>query len=228
MITLRKTVLSIVLVGLTFSCSTIEKAPSEKKTILSIQMGSNIGGITENTDMGVVPGVQVPAEASVDAFSGATHPGFNAGVHVARSLKKNQLETGLDYMYNYQKFNYIDAGNHYIGVRDLHVSQFMIPFTYNFTFPRAGLHIKAGFLGQFNLVSAKGTGILPDYSINPFSGGATCGVSYLPFHFGNGDKLGIYCDIYRGSQIYKDFYNQPEYEMPGSSFVKFGIKYQLH
>lgn len=210
------------------SCSVPEQLTLDKKNIFSVEAGTNVGGITENTDMSVVPGVKVPAEAIVDAFSGATHPGFNASVHIARSLKKNQVETGLDFMYNYQKFKYIDTGNKYIGVRELHVSQFMVPLTYNFVFPKAGIQIKAGFLGQYNLVSCIGIGILPDYSVVPFSGGPTLGVSYLPFYFRNGDKLGIYCDIYRGSQIYKDFYNQPEYEITGSSFVKFGVKYQLH
>jgi hypothetical protein len=220
--------LPVILVCLIFSCSTLKKVPPEKKTSVSLQMGSNLGGITENTDMNVVQGVKVPAESSVDAFTGATHPGFNVGGHINHRLRKNQIETGLDYMYNYQKFNYIDAGNKYIGVRELHVSQFMVPVTYNFVFQKARLQFKAGLLGQFNLVSAKGTGILPDYSVIPFSAGPAFGVSFLPFHSRNGDKLGVYCDIYRGSQIYKDFYNQPEFEMPGSSFIKFGFKYQLH
>lgn len=226
--TIKPILLSTILVCLIFSCSTLENVSTEKKTNFSFQVGSNMGGITENTDMSIVPGVKVPAEAKVDAFSGATNTGFNAGVHFARRLKRNQVETGLDYMYNYQKFNYIDAGNKYTGVRELNVSQFMVPFTYNFTFPKAGLQIKAGFIGQLNLVTGKGTGILPEYSVKPSSAGPTGGISFLPFHFRNGDKLGIYCDIYRGSQIYKDFYNQPEFEMPGSSFVKFGVKYQLH
>lgn len=223
---------SIVSLGLLsvllMACSVSKEISTEKKSRFSFQAGSNWGGITENTDMSVVPGVQVPAEATVDAFSGATQMGFNAGVHLNRQLKKNGLETGLDYMYNYQKFNYIDAGNRYIGVRELHVSQFMLPLTYNFVIQKAGFQVKAGLLGQFNLVSATGVGILPDYSVIPFSAGPTLGVSFLPVRFGNGDKLGIYCDIYRGSQIYKDFYNQPEFEMPGSSFVKFGLRYQLH
>lgn len=210
------------------SCTTLEQTTSEKKTNISFQIGSNKGGITENTDMSVVPGVQVPPEATFDAFTGATHTGFNAGVHINRRLKKNQVETGLDYMYNYQKFNYIDVGNHYIGVRELHVSQFMVPLTYNFTLQKAGIQFKAGLVGQFNLVSGKGTGILPDYSVKPFSAGPTLGISFIPFHLSNGDMVGMYCDIYRGSQIYKDFYNMPEYEMPGSSFIKFGLKYQFH
>ena len=220
--------LPAILVCLFLSCSTVEKVSPEKRTSFSLQIGSNMGGITENTDMSVVSGVKVPAEASVDAFTGATRLGFNVGGHIKHRLKRNQIETGLDYMFNCQKFNYIDAGNKFIGVRELNVSQFMVPVTYNFVFQTAGLNFKVGLLGQLNLVSANGTGILPDYSVIPFSAGPTLGVSFLPFHFRNGDKLGIYCDIYRGSQIYKDFYNQPDYEMSGSSFVKFGLKYQLH
>jgi len=231
--TIKIKLLPVVLAGLFWSCSTMQLVSTEKKTTVTLQMGSNLGGITENTDMSVIPGVKVPAEATVDAFTGATHPGFNAGVHINHRLKMNQVETGLDYMYNHQTFNYTDAGNKYIGVRELHVSQFMIPLTYNFslfskTFQNAEIQLKVGLLGQLNAVSGKGTGILPDYSVIPFSAGPTLGFSILPFHFRNDDKLGIYCDIYRGSQIYKDFYNQPKFEMPGSSFIKFGFKYRLH
>ncbi len=224
---------AVVLVCLFLSCSILEKVSTEKKTIVSLQMGSNKGGITENTDMTVVQGVKVPSEASVDAYTGATQPGFNVGVHLNHKLKKNQIETGLDYMYNHQTFTYIDAGNNYIGVRELYVSQLMLPVTYNLglfakQMPEAELQVRVGLIGQVNFISGNGTGILPDYSVIPFSAGPTFGVSFLPFRFRNGDKLGIYCDIYRGSQIYKDFYNKPDYEMPGSSFVKFGLKYQLH
>lgn len=226
--TIKKIFSPLILGCLIVSCSTFEKISTEKKTIVSLQMGSNMGGITENTDMSVVSRVKVPSEATVDAFTGATHLGFNASVHINHRLKRNQIETGLDYMYNFQKLNYIDVGNNYIGVRKLHVSQFMVPITYNFEFQKGGLQLKVGLLGQFNLVSGIETGVLPEYSVVPFSAGPTFGISALPIHFSNGDKLGIFCDIYRGSQIYKDFYNQPGFEMPGSSFVKFGLKYQLH
>lgn len=196
-------------------------------------MGSNLGGITENTDMNVVPGVQVPEEATVDAFSGATTKlGFNAGLHLNHRLKNNQVETGLDYMYNHQTFNYIDAGNMYVGVRELYVSQVMLPVTYNFglfkkQLSKAEIQIKAGLIGQVNFISTSDTGILPDYSVIPFSVGPTLGFSAFPLCFDNGKKLGIYIDIYRGSQIYEDFYNQASFEIPGSSFAKFGLKYQF-
>lgn len=214
------------------SCSVQKKAITGNRFRFSIQAGSNIGGITENTDMSVVPGVQVPPEAIVDAFSGATHPGFNAGVHISRKMKMNHLETGLDYMYNHQTFNYIDAGNKYTGVRELHVSQLILPFTYNMVlfgklFPEADMQLKAGLICQLNFVSGKGVGILPDYSANPLSAGPILGFALYPLSFENGNKIGIYIDFYRGSQIYKDFYNQPDFEMPGSSFAKFGLTYKF-
>jgi hypothetical protein len=39
--------------------------------------------------------------------------------------------------------------------------------------------------------------------------------------------LGLYLDAYRGGQIYEDFYNLSSFEMPGSSFYKLGVIYQL-
>jgi hypothetical protein len=221
-----------ILLGMLISCTTAEHTTSEKKTRISLQIGSNVGGITENTDMSMVPGVKTPSEATVDAFTGATNVGFNAGIHVNKPLRRNGLETGMDYMYNYQTFNYIDIGNKYIGIRELHVSQLMIPITYNFllfknTMPKADFQVKAGLIGQANFISATSTGILPEYSVMPFSGGPTLGFSAFPLNFKEGDKLGFYFDIYRGSQIYEDFYNQSTFEMPGSSFIKFGLKYQF-
>lgn len=198
-----------------------------------MQAGSNIGGITENTDMTVVPNISVPPEATVDAFTGATQIRYNLGFHVKKTLKRNQIEAGLDYMYNYQTFNYIDAGNFYFGVRRMQVSQIMFPLTYNFvllkkTLPNADINFKIGFLGQLNIVSVTETGILPEYSIHPWSNGLTIGISAYPFQFKNNNKIGFYLDGYRGSQIYEDFYNQAGFEMPGSSFIKFGLKYEFN
>jgi hypothetical protein len=135
-------------------------------------------------------------------------------------------------MHNHQTFKYIDAGNMYIGVREINVSQLMLPLTYNFTLfriilPEADIQLKAGYLGQINIISTEGFGILPDYSLRHFSNGATAGISALPFKFENGSKLGFFLDIYRGSRIYTDYYNQSGFEMPGSSFMKFGLKFQF-
>jgi len=214
------------------SCSLSQKTANDKSLKFSIQAGANTGGITENTDMSAVPGAEAPSDANVDAFSGATRMGVNVGVHVNKPLKHNEVETGIDYMYNEQTFTYADAGNMYIGVRELKVSQVMIPLTYNFVLfrkllPGADIQLKIGYLGQINFITTSKTGILPEYSINRWSNGATFGISAFPFQFEKGDKLGFYFDSYRGTQIYKDFYNQTSFEMPGSSFIKFGFKYQF-
>lgn len=68
---------------LLFSCSTLEQFTSKKKSNISVRMVANKGGITGNTgntDMSMVADVKVPPGATVDAFTGATQPGFNAGV----------------------------------------------------------------------------------------------------------------------------------------------------
>jgi hypothetical protein len=223
---------AILLLLVAGACAPLSRFESRSKTSISIYAGANVGGITENTDMTVVPGAEAPPEAIVDAFSGATHTGVHAGVHVARRLGRMELETGLDYMYNYQSFNYIDAGNFYIGQRNLDVSQLMIPVTLNIPLlysllPSSDLRLKIGYLGQVNLVTVANTGILPDYSVNGWSGGLTAGLAAYPVHFGNGSKLGFYLDAYRGSQIYEDYYNQAGFEMPGSSFIKMGITYKF-
>ncbi len=223
-------ILSFLLIN---SCSTTRQITTDKKLKFALQAGTNIGGITENTDLTVVPNVVVPPEAKVDAFTGATRTGFNMGIHLNQAVWRNQVETGIDYMHNYQIFNYIDAGNFYIGVRRLQVSQVMIPLTYNFVLfknllPKTDIHLKAGLLSQINLISTFELGILPQYSYNHLSNGLTIGLSAFPFQFDNENKLGFYFDCYRGSQIYKDFYNQSYFEMPGSSFIKFGLKYQFN
>ncbi len=210
------------------SCGNVSTLTQDRKMKISIQAGGNMGGIVENTDMSVVPNASSPPEATVDAFTGATQTRYNVGIHLNQPLGHNEIETGIDYMYNYQIFNYIDNGNFYIGVRRLEVSQLMIPLTYNFILShKADFQLKLGFLGQMNFVSADSFGILPEFSINRWSGGPTLGISVSPFKFNNGSKLGMYFDVYRGSRIYTDFYNQKGFEMPGSGFIKFGVKYQF-
>lgn len=214
------------------ACAPLTRFERRSKTSVSFYAGANVGGITENTNMSVVPGAEAPPEAIVDAFTGATHTGVHAGVHVGRRLGRMELETGLDYMYNYQSFNYIDAGNFFMGQRNLDVSQLMIPVTLNIPLlnsllPTSDMKIRIGYLGQVNLVTIADMGILPEYSVNDWSGGLTAGLAAYPVHFGNGSQLGFYLDAYRGSQIYEDYYNQADFEMPGSSFIKMGITYKF-
>ncbi len=194
----------------------------------SVQGGINIGGITENTDMSIIPGDPV----EVDAFTGATQTGFNAGMRATKSFGRTQLESGIDYMLNNQSFRYNDPVNDFSGKRDLAVSQFMVPLTWNILFlknylPRQELKVKIGFAGQYNILSVNDNGKLPDYSVNPFSAGATIGFAVYPVQLSSGSKIGIFAEGYRGSRIYEDFYNQQGFEIPGSSFAKFGISFQF-
>jgi len=74
------------------SCSTSQPTNADRSLRFSVQAGANKGGITENTDMAVVPG----AETNVDAVTGATNTGMNVGVHINKPLKYNQVESGIE------------------------------------------------------------------------------------------------------------------------------------
>ncbi|MCF6271476.1 MAG: hypothetical protein L3J41_17335 [Melioribacteraceae bacterium] len=120
--TLILVILSIIII----SCSPTKQAVTTKKSLkFSILGGINLGGITDNTDMSVL---QI-SKNEVDAISGATRTGFNVGIHINRELLQNQIEFGIDYMYNHQIFTYNDADNSFIGVRKLGVSQFLFLLT---------------------------------------------------------------------------------------------------
>lgn len=226
---MKKTVLIIIAALALNGCTVTEK--SQRAIKYSLQAGINKGGITENSDLTVLSSSL--DENNVDAYSEATKIGVNVSVHGNKPLKYGDIESGLDYMFNYQTFSFADQENMFSGVRNLNVNQFMLPLTYNLNifkkaFPGAELQVKLGIMGQFNIVTILDIGALPDYSINAYSGGALFGISAYPFKFSNGTKLGFYIDAYRGSQIYEDYYNQETFEMPGSSFVKGGIRYRFY
>jgi hypothetical protein len=227
---MRQTISAFLLLASLMGCTITEKAKRDIK--FSILAGMNHGGIIENADLSLIANLEATPGSTIDAYSGATRIGANAGVHINKPLHYGEIETGLDYMYNNQCFSYADQGNSYVGTRELHVNQIMFPFTCNFVLfkkwlPSAEVQLKLGYLGQYNMASTSGTGILPGFSINKWSNGATLGLSAYPIKFGNGSKLGLYLDAYRGSRIYTDYYNQEGFEMPGSGFVKFGVRYQL-
>jgi hypothetical protein len=210
-------------------CKVTEK--SQRVFKFSIQAGLNKGGITENTDLTIVPYVE-PDDVGIDAFSGATRTGANIGVHINEPLRYGEVETGLDFMLNHQTFKYADAGNAFTGIRNISMSQFMIPLTYNFVLfkgilPSSDIQLKFGFLTQVNIIAGKDTGDLPDYTVNPISNGILVGVSAYPLQFRNGSRLGFYANACRGSQIYVDYYNQKSFEIPGSSFITGGIRFQF-
>ncbi len=193
----------------------------------SFQAGINAGGVTENTDMSVVPDVH-----TADAFTGATSLGFHAGFHIHKDLGNNQTETGVDYMYSHQTFTYNDEENGFRGRREITLSQFMFPVTYNIVIfkrrlPEAEIQLKAGYLVQWNFLSATDYGTLPLYSTRQWSNGLIVGLSAFPIRFDNGNKLGFYLEAYRGNRIYEDYYNRPSFDMPGTSFVRLGVKFKF-
>ncbi len=219
----------IILVFLLMGCASQQGMQNDKKwsPIYRLQVGTNKGGIVENTDMTVV------GNAGVDAFTGATRRGVNTSGKVLLPLRGNFVETGIDLMYNSQTFTYNDAANDFMGERKLGVTQFMVPLTYSIgilrqNHPEGLFQIKLGYAAQYNLFAVSdGHGEMPDYNTNSFSNGATFGLSTTPFRLNNGRKLGFFVDGYRGTRVYEDFYNRSEFEIPGTSFLKYGIIYQF-
>lgn len=221
--------LASILLALILGCTGSSKttAGSDKRPLrFRAQAGFNTGGIVENTNK------KDFANAPVDAFTGATKLGYNVGTHVLIPVWKHALETGVDYMINNQTFTYKHPEIGYMGERTISTSQFMIPFMASFSMckknnPEGNLQLKFGYVAQYNILSVSDQGLLPDYSVNHFSGGFGFGISATPWKFKNGARMGFYVDLYRGTQIYKDFYNQSSFKMPGSSYGKFGIIYQF-
>lgn len=213
-----------VIIILIQSCVLPEKGTPHPQ--ISIQGGAGKGGIVENTDLkAVLPGI--PA---VDAFTGATRTGINLGVHLHQPLWRNEFETGIEYMHSYQTFFYNDAVNMHIGARHLDLHQVMFPLTYNVLLlkkqlPEHKMRLKVGYLLQNNTAMVFGLGLLPEYSLNKWSGGAVFGASADLIRFRKGGGLGIYFDCYRGSRVYTDFYNRADHEMPGTAFFRYGIRY---
>jgi hypothetical protein len=211
-------------------CAATQNAANQSKTwkpTYRLQAGINKGGIVENREFEQLPGV------GVDAFSGATRAGVNAGAHVVLPLFINAVETGIDFMYSPQTFTYNDAYNAYDGSRKLGTSQLMWPLTYNIGLlknrqPGGVVHIKIGHVLQYNMLATTETGQqLPDYSISRLSNGATLGISATPFKLNSDARMGFYLDFYRGTRIFEDFYNSKDFEMPGSAFMKAGVIYQF-
>lgn len=220
---------TVLFLSVLMGCSASKQTPQEKwRPVYRAQIGANRGGITENTDMKVIP------DASVDAFSGATKYGFNVSGRVILPLPSNNIETGLDFMQNRQTFTYNDAVRQYFGTREIRTSQIMFPVVYNIHFfrqntPEGLLQLKLGYLAQFNVIRvASSATSLPGYSTKSFSNGFTLGASIIPFRLKNGAKIGFFLEGYRGSQIYEDFYNNVSFDMPGSSFIKYGIIYEFN
>jgi len=136
-------------------------------------------------------------------------------------------------MHNQQTFTWNDPILNFNGSQQFSTNQFMLPTTLNMGLfrkndPQGLIRLKVGHVLQYNMIIAgQKTGTIPDYFINRFSNGLTFGISVMPLKFGNGSGAGLFMEGYRGSQIYIDPYNRKDFEMPGSSFIKVGIIYEL-
>jgi hypothetical protein len=189
------------------------------------------GGIVENTDLSVIANIPNGENGAADAFTGATSRGCYGGAKVIAPLGKVEWESGLTLSHNQHEFLYDDEWNAFAGDRSISLTQLSLPLMLRLPllkkrFPDAEWRLKMGFLGQYNFVNLSGTGILPDFSIENFSSGMALGFSALPWQLKNGAKLGLEMELYRGSRIYTDFYNQAEFEMPGSAYGRLGFVFQ--
>lgn len=227
-------VICLILVACSISKNNVEE--SNWKPKIQVQAGINHGDIIDNTDMSELENTDAaasgPVDTEVDAFSGATKIGANIGMHVLFPVRKNNIETGIDYMLSNQTLNYNSDILGYQGSRKINTSQFIIPVTYNFScftkkYDDGLFQIKLGYLMQLNMFAVSNSGTLPDYSTTGFSCGPVFGISTTALKLSNGSSLGLYFDVYRGSQIYEDLYNQKDFEMPGSSFFKAGVIYRF-
>ena len=223
-----QTIFLVALIALSGCASSrkVNEAYQNRKVKFGVEAGANHGGIVDNKDL------QQIENMPVDGFSGATKIGFHAGGHATIPLGRNDIQAGINYMFSPQTFTYNDAVHGYNGTRTVSLSQLSIPLTYNINLFKRWLApgtvaVKLGGVLQYNLPKVSNSGTLTEYSMYKFSGGAQLGISALPFRFQNGSRLGTSFDFYKGSQIFEDFYNKKEYQMPTSSYMKLSIIYQF-
>ena len=203
-----------------------ENDNSGRHSTISILAGLSSGGLVDNSKMSGIDGV-----SDIDAITGATKIAYNAGMHIVINLKGHYIETGIDYINFDQSVEYELPSFTVNGKRDFSFHQFRLPITYNFhlfknsqNYPR--FILKAGFsFGYTFSKSITENGSVPVYKFTNLDYGPTLGVAVYPLQFKESFRLGIYLDLYRGSQIYEDIYHQSE-GMGGHSFMKFGILLQ--
>ncbi len=188
--------------------------------------GGTHGGIIENTDLDLIQPI------SPDAFSGATRVGVQAGVHYEYPLRRISLEAGMDYFVNSQVFTYQDDFPRFYGTRNLVTSQIRFPLAVNFRFFKRVqedglLQIRLGLSTGLVFYGLKDHGEqLPSYTSYLFSMGPLLGADLFPFHFESGSALGFSFELSRSFQkAYDDYYQVGE--MPGASYLKFGLVYRL-
>lgn len=193
---------------------------------LSVQAGGGYGGIVENTHMTIVE------NAPIDAFSGATALGWQAGMHYLFPLGMHSGETGLDVFRNAQEFRYNDPVNFYTGQRYLKTWQIRLPLTYTWSlyrkYRRSGwLQVRTGLSAGYTFLQVEDSNAdLPPYTVKPFTIGPLLGCTLQPFHFKGNAALGFNVEVFRSFlPTYEDYYNIGE--MPSLSYFRFGVSYTL-
>lgn len=229
---MKKTIAWIAILLLLSASAGRIQAKTDSKPKLAFQIGTNQGGINDYSDLCLLDQTRVPVTSLVNAFNERVHTGYNFGLHLIQPIRKNQIEVGMDYMNNFQLFRYEDAANQFLGTRSINVNQFMLPISYNITLFRnllfiSDVQLKLGYLWQLNIIDALGTGSIPGTFINSMSKGGTFGIAASILKFRNGCKIGLYCDVYRGSHLFTDYTNQSCFPTAGSGFIKSGFRIQL-
>jgi len=187
---------------------------TEKNWRISFLAGGSFGGIVENNELVGVDGTSI-----VDGISGATRKTVTIGIHTEVSVGSHNLETGLDWLNFDQSISYNLPSFSYYGRRDISFHQLSLPLVCNFDLTGDGkLSFKIGAsIGYTISKTVINSGILPSYKFKDFDYGGTIGLTYFPI-----ENIGIFTDIYRGSQIYNDVFHSKK-GMGGQSYVKFGI-----
>lgn len=222
-----KTILLIVIPLLFAGCRAGKESGRKSfRPEFRVQAGYNKGGVVENTDFSMLE------NTGVDACTGATYPGAHAGARVQLPVGATSLESGADIMINRQQLSFNDPVNDYIGERRITTSQLMLPLVFNIgmfrqTHDEGLLQLRLGWMWQLNYLSVSGDASLPAYDLMRSSNGPCMGFSTTPIRRDNGHKIGFYLDMYRGGQVYEDFYNQTDMESPGSSFFRLGVIYHF-
>ncbi len=225
---IRKCIFLIILFFVLMGCGSTKNSllKNTDASTVSVLAGVSAGGLVENTSMS-----GISSSSDIDAITGATNKSYNAGIHYELNLNGHKLETGLDYICFDQTVQYDMPSFSVNGKRAFRFHQLRAPVTYNLGFFRNSqnfplLVLKAGLsVGYTFSKTITDYGSLPDYKFTDWDYGPTLGVSFYPIQLSQGYRIGVYLDLYRGSQIYEDAYHRAE-GIGGQSFVKFGVVLQ--
>jgi hypothetical protein len=189
------------------------------------KLGSNYGGIIENSDPDASSGATTP----VDAVSGATQAGTTISFQQTFLFKGHTFQTGIDYVSHRQRITYVDTLYAIDGRRTFHIHQLRVPLLYNINLlrdfdkvPTIILHM--GLSGGVTLTPGITEELrlgLPGYTFTSVDIGPQLGVTLQPLQLDYHHYLGLYADFYRGTRIYKDKYHKDK-GVGNLSFFKVG------